>query len=106
MRNNTMKTLLLLASLLVVVLTKAGPSTPPAKTRPNATNELSIRGMHCKGCAAGIAAELRLTPGVSKADVSLTNQLAVVAIDTNRVDAATLIRVIREAGYEASLKSP
>lgn len=69
--------------------------------RATATNRFEIRGMHCEACARGIAAELKLIPGVTVADVSFAKKLAVVGYDTQRVRQAQLVRAIREAGYEA-----
>ena len=57
--------------------------------------------MHCEGCAKGITGEVRVVPGVATVEVSLARKLAVVAYDTNRVSQTQLVRVIREAGYEA-----
>ena len=67
------------------------------------TNWFAISGMSCGGCAAGIASELKATPGVVTAEVSLTNQLAVVAFDTRKVSAKKLRKVIIAAGYEATI---
>ena len=68
----------------------------------NATNQFKIKGMHCDGCAKGIAAEVRAVAGVAAVDVSFERKLAVVAFDTNRVGQVELIRVIKEAGFEAT----
>lgn len=92
--------------LLFLVAVPLLRTAEPARTSPNTTNQFMISGMHCKGCASGIASELRATPGVARAEVSLTNQLATVAFDTNRVSPTALVRVIREAGYEARLQAP
>ncbi len=82
------------------------PKAPPAPPAANATIWLAISGRHCEGCARGIASELRRTPGVVRAEVSFTNQLAVVAYDTNRVTLKTLQTVIAEAGYAARPAKP
>lgn len=65
------------------------------------TNQFDIQGMHCDGCARGLAAELRRVPGVTKAEVSFPKRLAVVVYETNRVSVATLMRTVEEAGYQA-----
>lgn len=74
-------------------------STPAL--RANVTNRFEIRGMHCGGCAGGLQAELKLVPGVGSAEVSFPKRLAVVAYDTNRVSQSQLLKVVREAGFEA-----
>lgn len=76
---------------------------PPALPKvANATNEFTITGMHCNGCAQGLTSELKRAAGVASATVSFTNRLAVVAFDTNRTSRARLVQVIEEAGFKAS----
>jgi copper chaperone CopZ len=72
----------------------------------NATNRFTITGMHCDGCARGIASELKRSPGVAFASVSFSNKLAIIAYDTNRISAAGLKKVIVEAGFEAKPAKP
>ena len=72
----------------------------------NATNQFRITGMHCDGCASGIASELKRLPGVAYAQVTFSNKLGVVAYDTNRVSADGLKKAIVEAGYDAKLIKP
>lgn len=72
----------------------------------NATNRFTISGMHCDGCAGGLAAELKLVPGVVAAQVTFSNQLAVVAYDTNKVTPAKLNETIKEAGFTAKPARP
>jgi copper chaperone CopZ len=43
---------------------------------------------------------------VADASVSLTNQLAMIAYDTNQVSVKQLVGVIKEAGYGAKLTQP
>ena len=95
-------------------------STPPPTARPpTATGALTtnlaphqtalrfeISGMHCDGCANGLTAELRQTPGVITAFVTFSNQLAVVTCDTNRISPAGLVKVVKEAGFEAKRLQP
>jgi copper chaperone CopZ len=89
-----------------LALAAACLSTHAADATANATNTFAVTGMHCDGCAKGITSELKRTPGVITTTVSFSNQLAVVALDTNRVNSAQLIKVIEEAGYKAKLKQP
>ncbi|MBL9139771.1 MAG: heavy-metal-associated domain-containing protein [Verrucomicrobiales bacterium] len=74
---------------------------PPLVVTANATNQFRIKGMHCDGCAKGIAAEVRMLRGVAAVDVSYAKKFAQVAYDTNQVTQVEMIRVIKEAGYEA-----
>jgi copper chaperone CopZ len=75
-------------------------------TLANATNCFTISGMHCDGCANGLTAELKETPGVVTAQVTFSNKLAVVAIDTNKTSAAQLTKVIKAAGFEGKPLKP
>jgi copper chaperone len=84
--------------LLALTLSAAEPK-PGATT----TNQFKITGMHCEGCAGGITSELKLLKGVSFATVSLTNKLAVVAYDTNKVTVKQIEATVKEAGYQAEL---
>jgi mercuric reductase len=72
----------------------------------NATNFFTITGMHCDGCAGGLTAELKETRGVAWAQVTFSNKLAVVAIDTNKISTAQLTKVIKAAGFAAKPLKP
>lgn len=103
-----MKSLLSLLGLALSSQLLATPAEKPSRPKPpttvsNATNRFDVSGMHCDGCAKGLTTELKLTPGVATALVTFTNRLGVVAFDTNRVSTDKLLKVIREAGYEARL---
>lgn len=92
-----------LALLLAITWTGDLLAEPPIA---NATNQFAVTGMSCDGCANGITSELRRVKGVASASVSLTNKLAIVSYNTNQVDAAKLIQVVREAGYSARIIKP
>lgn len=66
------------------------------------TNRFRITGMHCDGCAGGITSELKRTAGVVYVNVSLTNKLAIVAYETNRLTSSNIVQVVKEAGYTAT----
>lgn len=99
-----------LNQILMLLIAGVATSTPAADKLPvtaNATNYFTITGMHCIGCANGLTAELKETKGVLGAGVSFSNKLAVVAFDTNKITTTKLMKVIKEAGFEASqTKSP
>lgn len=87
----------------VITATLAADKTPVIV---NATNHFTITGMHCDGCAGGLTAELKETPGVATAEVTFSNKLAVVSYDTNRISAAQLTQAIKTAGFEAQPIKP
>jgi len=94
---------------MITVLASAALTTlaadKPALTA-NATNQFAITGMHCDGCAGGLTAELKATRGVVSAQVTFSNKLAVVAIDTNKDNTTQLTKVIKEAGFTAKEVKP
>lgn len=84
----------------------AAPAADKAPATANATNYFTITGMHCDGCANGLAAELKETRGVIRAEVTFSNKLATVAVDTNKISVGKLTKVIKEAGFEAKETKP
>lgn len=96
----------LIASALTIVLSPI-PHTCLARDRPsapkaaNASNEFTITGMHCDGCAPGLGAGRRRARGVASATVSFANRFALVAYNTNRTSTAKPIKVIEAAGFQA-----
>jgi copper chaperone CopZ len=95
--------LALFTSACVVTATQAADKAPGAA---NATNYFTISGMHCDGCANGLTAELKETRGVIHAQVTFSNRLAMVAIDTNKISTTKLTRVIQKSGYQATPVQP
>jgi copper chaperone CopZ len=91
----------ILAALLPALFALRGADAPARGFTANATNRFAVTGMDCNHCALGIGSELRRVRGVATAEVSFTNGLAVVAYDTNKVSTKKLVKVIKEAGYEA-----
>jgi copper chaperone len=83
---------------------KLRPEDRAGSAAANASVTLDVTGMHCDGCAGGLTSELRRVPGVCTAEVSLRNRTAVVAYDTNRVQAAGLLKAASEAGFEGRLR--
>ena len=94
-----MKLILTLSFGLLALATQAAEPVVKANT----TNQFKITGMSCEGCVGGITSELKMLKGVSFATVSLTNKLAVVAYDTNKVTVKQIEATVKEAGYQAEL---
>lgn len=65
---------------------------------------VAIEGMSCAGCAAGIKAMLKRTPGVVSAEVSYENKEAVVDFNPAETSREKIIEVINNLGYKASVK--
>lgn len=64
------------------------------------TRHFSIGGMSCAGCVASVEKALAVVPGVESSSVNFAEHTADVEGDFN-ID--ELIKVVKEAGYEASL---
>jgi Hg(II)-responsive transcriptional regulator len=64
------------------------------------TGELTIRGMHCDGCAKTIEALLSAEPGVKVATASYAGGIARVVFDPSKIDLAALAKAVERAGYQ------
>jgi Cu2+-exporting ATPase len=63
---------------------------------------LQLSGMHCAACAGIIESALGAVPGVRSAHVNASAQRASVRWDPRQVQASSLIRAVRAAGYDAA----
>ncbi len=61
---------------------------------------LSVQGMSCAGCVAGVANALKSVEGVIEANVSFADHTAQVK---GFVDADALKKAVRNAGYDAAV---
>lgn len=93
-------TILAATALLLGTTPHLSTAAEPASTV--ATNRFRITDMYCEGCAGGITSELKRTAGVVYVNVSLTNKLAIVAYETNRLTSSNIVQVVKEAGYTAT----
>jgi len=66
---------------------------------------IAIEGMHCGGCASGVKAMLKRTPGVVSADVSFEQKEAKVEFDSSATSRGKIVEAINNMGYKASVKS-
>ncbi|SNX54807.1 copper ion binding protein [Thermoanaerobacterium sp. RBIITD] len=67
--------------------------------------ELILIGMSCASCAAKIEKALNNLPGINRATVNFATETATVEYDSSKVDAATMIKAIRNIGYNAKEKT-
>lgn len=63
---------------------------------------LGISGMTCGGCVRSVGNVLKALDGVTKAEVSLEKNNAVVDYDPAKVGIAQLKRSVVEAGFEVA----
>lgn len=77
--------------------TALSPSARPEEEQVT----LKIRGMHCASCVLTVETGLKEVPGVLSASVSLPLEKAVVTVRGGKDRLPELVRVVKEAGYEA-----
>ena len=65
---------------------------------------LNVKGMYCESCESTVAAMLRRTPGVFRADVSVERSEAVIVYDAARTSPTKLVDVIATLGYTAAVR--
>jgi copper chaperone len=63
---------------------------------------LKVAGMSCGGCVKSVTGVLEALPGVSKADVSLERNEAVISYEAGKVSREQMVQAIDDAGFEAS----
>lgn len=83
----------------------AAPATPAEDPVDPGRLALSLPGIHCQGCIAGVERILNAHPGVTSARVNLTLKRAMIEADAD-VHAADLIPVLDAGGYEAHELDP
>ncbi len=61
--------------------------------------ELSIKGMDCADCARHIKDAIEAVPGVTKVEILLAAQKAVVRLDPSKTGPGEIRRAVEAAGY-------
>jgi mercuric ion binding protein len=93
-----MRRLAFVSVLVLFAVSLTASDQQPAKVT------LTISGMHCESCATGIAAMLKRTDGVVKADVSYEERRASVDYDATKTSPEKIIETIEKLGYKAVVK--
>ncbi len=88
------------------LIARAQRTTDAAATVAIKTERMvvAIEGMHCGGCASGIKAMLKRTPGVVSAEVSYEAGEANVEYDSAHTSREKIIEAITNMGYKATVK--
>lgn len=92
-------TLSLVLGLLAPALTAAGGDAT-AKTT------LTIKGMTCGGCVAGVKIQLKKTEGVTAYEVSFEKGEAEVTYDPAQTTPEKIAASVSKTGFGASVKKP
>jgi mercuric ion binding protein len=67
------------------------------------TVKLAVSNMYCAACPSTVKKALSAVPGVTKADVSYQDKLAVVTFDDQKTNVQALIDAVTKAGYPTKL---
>ena len=67
------------------------------------TIRFPVAGMTCTSCVNRITRSLRKVDGVSSVKLDLRSETATVGHDPSRVDRASLVAAVADAGYQADL---
>lgn len=64
------------------------------------TTTITVKGMHCGGCAKKVAAKLKAVPGVDNANVDASTSQASITPQANKVPSPReLWEAVEKAGY-------
>lgn len=64
-----------------------------------------VKGMSCSACSAAVSAAVGKLAGIDKADVNLLTNSMVVIYDEETVSEQDIINAVKNAGYNANIKS-
>lgn len=83
------------------------PCAPANEEKKTMTEiyRMKITGMTCTVCSTAITQQLEALDGVYRASVSLTLARATISYDNSVITPATLIRAVKEGGYDAALEN-
>jgi P-type Cu+ transporter len=68
----------------------------------NHTIELPVKGMDCAGCARAVKQSIEKVEGVTKAEVLLSSEKAMVQAENGKEIRDAIVRAVRNAGYEVA----
>lgn len=83
---------------LINVIERVGYEVPLTKTL------LLIEGMTCTACSSRVEKVLNKIPGVTRANVNLSSNKAIIEYPSGAVDEKILIDKVKKAGYKAELE--
>ena len=106
MNGRNVAALLALLGLAVLSAGVLPAGVLPAGDEATATLDvkLSVRGMTCGGCVNAVKAALERVPGVTRADVSLEKNEAVVTYEKGKTTPEDLVKAVEKAGFKASVR--
>ena len=81
-----------------------GPTSAQGSAGPR--HEITVRGMHCAGCVAGVERAIHQVPGVRDAQVTLATSSAIVDFEAPGGDLQAVVDAVAAAGYSAEIPEP
>ncbi len=87
---------------LLSKVAEAGYQAQPEEDRSLVEVSLTIEGMNCASCAAGLEETLKNADGVTEAAVNYASGKARVKYDRNRINPAGLAELVESAGYKVA----
>lgn len=91
---------------LSLVLGLLAPASAAIGADAAAKTTLTIKGMTCGGCAAGVKIQLKKTAGVTAYEVSFEKGEAEVSYDPARTTPEKIAASVSKTGFAASVKKP
>jgi len=64
--------------------------------------DLTIEGMHCKSCAAGVEMFVSQMEGIASVQVGYETKKGVMEFNSQKIKAEQIIKAIEQLGYQAS----
>ena len=94
-----------LLALVGLAILSAGILQAGDEAKATLDVKLSVRGMSCGGCVNAVKAALEKVKGVTKAEVSLEKNEAVVTYQTGKTTPEELVKAVEKAGFKASVQT-
>ncbi len=80
-------------------------SRRPDEATPLCSINFTIQGMHCANCALAIEKAFARTDGIADTAINLPLEKGFVSYDPDLIDEQTILDVVKDAGYSASLET-
>ena len=97
LRKSVLMACLALAALTVGIVMAGDEATTALDVK------LSVRGMTCADCTSKVEAALKAVPGVTKAEVSLEKNEAMVTYEKGKTTPEALVKAVEKAGFKCAM---
>lgn len=104
MKQNLLKLALGVSLAATLLLAAQAHADQPAAKPATKVCALSVDGMSCGGCAAGVNAALQKLDGVKKSEITFEKKGGPVEFDPAKVDEKKIVAAVEKAGFKATAK--